>query len=48
MALLPKEVLDNPTIYPSKEIQDKGEFQNDVGEAIVIYEKYWEMLKLGH
>jgi spermidine/putrescine transport system substrate-binding protein len=48
MVLLPKEILNNPTIYPGKEILDKGEFQNDVGEAIVIYEKYWEMLKLGH
>ncbi len=48
IALLPKEILNNPTIYPSKEIQDKGEFQNDVGEAIIIYEKYWEMLKLGN
>ena len=47
MDLLPKEIRNNPTIYPSKEILDKGEFQNDVGEAIVIYEKYWEILKLG-
>ncbi|MBN8511847.1 MAG: extracellular solute-binding protein [Rickettsiales bacterium] len=47
LSLLSKEIRDNPTIYPSKEVQEKGEFQNDVGEAIVIYEKYWEMLKLG-
>lgn len=45
--LISEEVRNNSTIYPSKEIQEKGEFQNDVGEAIVIYEKYWEMLKLG-
>ena len=48
MALLSSEIRNNPTIYPSKEIQDKGEFQTDVGQAIVIYEKYWEMLKLGY
>lgn len=47
LSLLSKEIRNNPTIYPSKEVQEKGEFQNDVGEAIVIYEKYWEMLKLG-
>jgi len=47
-ALLPKEILNNPTIYPPKDIQDQGEFQEDVGEAIVIYEKYWEMLKLNN
>jgi len=46
--LLPKEILNNPTIYPPKDIQDKGEFQEDVGDAIVIYEKYWEMLKLNN
>jgi spermidine/putrescine transport system substrate-binding protein len=48
MALLSSEIRNNPTIYPSKAIQDKGEFQTDVGQAIVIYEKYWEMLKLGY
>jgi len=47
-ALLPKKILNNPTIYPPKDIQDQGEFQEDVGEAIVIYEKYWEMLKLNN
>jgi spermidine/putrescine transport system substrate-binding protein len=48
MTLLPAAIRNNPTIYPSKEIQDKGEFQLDLGPAIVIYEKYWEMLKLGY
>lgn len=48
LPLIIGEIRNNPTIYPGKEIQEKGEFQNDVGDAIVIYEKYWEMLKLGN
>jgi len=26
---------------------EKGEFQMDVGEAILVYERYWERLKTG-
>lgn len=46
--LLPKEILNNPTIYPPEDIKNKGEFQDDIGDAIVTYEKYWEMLKLNY
>ncbi|QAR33879.1 extracellular solute-binding protein [Geovibrio thiophilus] len=45
--LLDEEVRNNPTSYPSEAIVAKGEFQEDVGDAILIYEKYWEMLKTG-
>jgi spermidine/putrescine transport system substrate-binding protein len=45
--LLDEEVRNNPTSYPSQEIMAKGEFQEDVGDAILIYTKYWEMLKTG-
>ncbi len=45
--LLDEEVRNNPTSYPSDAIVAKGEFQEDVGDAILIYEKYWEMLKTG-
>lgn len=45
-----QEMLDERTrnhkaAYPDKADLDRGEFQADVGEAIMIYEKYWEMLK---
>lgn len=45
-----QEMLDEKTrshkaVYPDKADLDRGEFQADVGEAIMIYEKYWEMLK---
>lgn len=42
------EVRNHPTIYPSKEVIDQGEFLADVGdEAIKIYEQYWNKLRAG-
>nr|WP_022851795.1 extracellular solute-binding protein [Limisalsivibrio acetivorans] len=46
--LLDEEIRNNETIYPSAETIEKGEFQMDVGEAITIYEEYWEKLKTGN
>jgi len=46
--LLPEEVRNNPVIYPGPEILRKGEVQKDIGdEALTLYEKYWERLKIG-
>ncbi len=46
--LLPKEVRESPIVYPSEEILKRGEFQSDIGDnALAIYEKYWEKLKMG-
>lgn len=42
---LPQAVQDNPTIFPPEEEINKGEFTNEVGDAIQIYQKYWQMLK---
>ncbi len=47
IALMAPEVRNNPTVYPGEEIMAKGEFQTDVGEAILLYQKYWEKLKTG-
>lgn len=46
-ALLLPEVASNPTVYPDAELVQNGEFQNDVGDAILIYQRYWERLKTG-
>lgn len=46
-ALLPAELRDNPVIFPPAEVLAHSEFQNDVGDAILVYEKYWHMLKAG-
>jgi spermidine/putrescine transport system substrate-binding protein len=43
--LMDKETRENPIIYPPQEILNKAEFQTDVGEAILVYEKFWEKLK---
>ncbi len=45
-ALLPEELRDNTTIFPTDEDIAKGEFTNDVGpEALAIYDKYWQRLR---
>lgn len=47
-ALMAESVRNNATIYPSKEILAKAEFQEDVGdEALQVYQQYWDMLKTG-
>lgn len=47
LKLMPKEVLKNPIISPDQETLRRGVVQVDVGEANTIYEKYWELLKIG-
>lgn len=47
LAMMPESVKSNPTAYPPADVIQRSEFQNDIGEAIVVYEKYWEMLKIG-
>ena len=47
IALLPEKVRNNRTAYPSADDLAKAEFQVDVGEALPIYEKYWQKLKAG-
>ena len=46
--LLPARIRNNPMIYPSKKILSRGEVQTGISnEASELYEKYWEMLKMG-
>jgi spermidine/putrescine transport system substrate-binding protein len=46
--LLPTDIRENPIVYPSHDILKHGEFQTDVGDdALALYEKYWERLKMG-
>lgn len=46
-ALLDPETRNNPVIFPDKATLDNGEFHTDVGDAVLIYDKYWQMLKAG-
>lgn len=44
--LLPDELKNNATIFPTEDDLEKGEFINDVGaETLAIYEKYWQNLR---
>lgn len=46
--LLPPDIRDNRTIYPSRDVLRRGEFQTDIGDkALALYEHYWERLKMG-
>ncbi|MBD3823713.1 MAG: extracellular solute-binding protein [Epsilonproteobacteria bacterium] len=43
--ILDEATRSNRMIYPSEEDLKNSEFQIDVGNALSVYEKYWEMLK---
>jgi len=43
--MLDPKTRNSKAAYPDEAQVKKGEFQADVGDAIMIYEKYWEMLK---
>ena len=45
--LLPKEIRENETLYPDKAEVKRGEFENDIGDALPVYEKYWTRIKTG-
>ena len=43
--VLPKEITEDPSIYPTAEILQKSHWQDDVGDAIQYYEQYYQELK---
>ena len=45
LELLDEKTRNNRIIYPNEQDLVNSEFQTDVGEALPVYEKYWEMLK---
>ena len=45
--LLPKAMQDNYVLYPSADKLKNASFQNDLGPANVIYQYYWQLLKVG-
>ncbi len=45
--LLDEDTRGNKTIFPDASIIQAGTFQQDVGEAINLYNDYWEKLKTG-
>lgn len=46
--LMSPDVKNNPSLYPTDDVLKKGQFEVDVGdEASGLFEKYWELLKMG-
>ena len=45
MQIIPEDVRSNPIVYPAEDVAARGEFQDDIGEAMKIYEDYWIKLK---
>lgn len=44
---LPKDVRSDKIIFPDASVMKRGHFQKDVGDdALALYSKYWEKLKL--
>jgi spermidine/putrescine transport system substrate-binding protein len=47
LKLLPKDIRNNSIVYPDKQTMQRAQFQTDVGDAVDVYEKYLELLKMG-
>ena len=45
--LMDEAARKSPVIFPSAAAMAKGEFQTDVGDAITLYQSYWEKLRSG-
>ncbi len=45
-ALLPEEMGKSTVVYPGKEELKNSEVTLDVGDALKLYDKYWELLKV--
>lgn len=44
--LLPPEFVNDPNIFPPQSVMDSGEWQDDVGEASILYSNYFQRLKV--
>ena len=45
MELISPELAENQMLFPPKDVIEKSVVQDDVGNAVQIYEKYWTKLK---
>ncbi len=48
LELLPKEVRENPIVYPTAEQLKGSEYEDDLGADISLFEKVWTKLKTGN
>lgn len=47
-SLLDPEFANNPIVFPPADVIEAGEFQSDVGEAVRLYDNYWQKLRTGN
>jgi len=47
MPLLDEKLRNNKIVFPSKDDIAKGSIHQDIGDAVLIYQKYWDLLKAG-
>jgi spermidine/putrescine transport system permease protein len=45
LGLLPKEIRENPAIFPPPEVAQRLEWLRDIGEAVPVYERLWTEVK---
>ncbi len=48
LPMLDKAVRNSTSIFPAPQTIEAGEFQADVGEALPVYQMYWEKLRSGN
>lgn len=45
--MLPKEIIEDKSLYPDAQTIENGEWQDDIGSANELYENYYQQLKAG-
>lgn len=45
MPLLPREILENPAIFPPQDVMRRLELLRDIGDAVPLYERLWTEVK---
>ncbi|MEW5773875.1 MAG: extracellular solute-binding protein [Thermodesulfobacteriota bacterium] len=46
--MLPVSLRNNKIVYPPADVVARSEFQDDVGQAVTVYDEYWNRLKAGN
>lgn len=47
LEMMPEELRNNVLMNPTAKELENSQVQKDIGEAVLVYEKYWERLKTG-
>jgi spermidine/putrescine transport system substrate-binding protein len=47
-ALLPKDVRENPALFPSAEVISRLEMMEDLGDALALWDRTWTEIKAGN